>query len=72
MATTSYQTQLENVQAAIAAIEDSGQSYSINGRSYTRADLNTLYEREKYLRRMADRESRGGIRVRNATPANGR
>ncbi len=72
MATTSYQTQLESVQAAIAAIEGGAQSYSIQGRTLARGDLGTLYEREKYLRKMADRDSRGGIRVQNATPATGR
>lgn len=68
MTTTSYQTQLESVQAAIAAIEAGSQSYSIAGRSMSKADLGTLYEREKWLRRMVDRETRGGIRVRGITP----
>lgn len=65
-----YSEQLDEVQAAITAIETTGvQSYSIAGRSLTKADLATLYEREKYLRAMADRESRGGIRVRGGTPS---
>jgi len=72
MAITSYTTQLESVQAAIAAIEGGAQSYSVQGRSVSRGDLAMLYKREETLRRKVDRETRGGIRVRNATPANGR
>lgn len=65
----SYSDQLDSVQAAIAAIEGGSQSISWNGRSRTSADLSTLYEREQWLRRMVDRSSRGGIRVRGATPS---
>lgn len=69
MATTTYQAQLESVQAIIAQIESSGQSYTIDNRSLTRADLSSLYTREKYLRGMAAREARGGgARVRYGTP----
>ena len=69
MATKTYQEQLENVQAAIEKIEDSGQAYSISGRSMSRADLPTLYERERWLRKKAAREARGGgIRIRGGTP----
>lgn len=68
MTTESYQTQLERVQTAIAAIEGGAQSYSIAGRSLSRADLKTLYDREKWLRKMADRATSGGIRLRGATP----
>ncbi len=72
MAITSYTTQLESVQAAIAAIEGGSQSYSVQGRSVSRGDLASLYEREKYLRRMVSRESGGGIPVRHVTPSTGR
>jgi hypothetical protein len=66
---TSYEAQLTSVQAAIAAIESGAQSYSIAGRSLSRADLATLYEREKWLRAQVDRANRGGgIRVRLGTP----
>jgi hypothetical protein len=68
MAITDYTTQLESVQAAIAAIEGGAQSVSWNGRSQTSADLKTLYDREKWLRKMVNQESRGGIRVRGVTP----
>lgn len=64
-----YEEQLVSVQTAIAAIESGAQSYSIAGRSLSRADLRTLYERERWLRAQVDRASRGGgIRVRLGTP----
>jgi hypothetical protein len=50
LAIESTETQLERVQAAIAAIESGSQSYSIGGRAMTKADLKTLYEREKDLK----------------------
>jgi hypothetical protein len=68
VAVEDYATQLERVQSAIAAIEGGAQSYSIAGRSLSRADLRTLYEREAWLRKMVDRVSRGGIRIRLGTP----
>jgi phage-related minor tail protein len=68
MATKTYQEQLESVQAAIADIETKGQTVDVNGRTLTRADLRTLYQREAQLRRLVDRESRGGIRVRRGVP----
>lgn len=43
--------QLDSVQAAIAAIEGGAQSYSVNGMTYTRASLETLYRREEQLER---------------------
>lgn len=68
MAVESYSMQLERVQTTIATIEEAGQAHDINGRSLRRADLEVLYKREKWLRKMADRESRGGIRMRQAVP----
>jgi hypothetical protein len=68
MATESAQVQLERVQAAIAAIESGTQSHSILGRTFTRADLATLYEREKELLVRVDREARGGIRIQRGVP----
>lgn len=72
MAVKTYLEQLEEVQLAISAIEGDAttggaQSYTINGRSVDRGDLKTLYAREQWLRKMADRETRGGIRVRGVT-----
>lgn len=72
MAIETYTVQLERVQAAIAAIEDGAQSYSIAGRLYTRGSLDALYKREERLRPKADREARGGIPIKFATPATGR
>jgi hypothetical protein len=70
MAIKTYTEQLESVQAAIDKIESGGQAYSIGGRSLTRADLPTLYAREKQLRALVDRENRGGgIRTRGVTPS---
>lgn len=43
------QKQLENVQSAIAAIESGNQSYSIGGAIFTKANLQTLYDREQRL-----------------------
>lgn len=63
MAVKTYAEQLEDVQTAIAAIESGAQSQSMQNRSITRADLSTLYLREKWLRVMVDRETSGGIGV---------
>lgn len=49
MAIKTYAEQLAEVQAAITKIVEGGQSYTIKDRSYTRADLAVLYERESYL-----------------------
>lgn len=42
-------TQLASVRECIAAIESGGQSMGHGGRNLTRADLKTLYEREREL-----------------------
>jgi hypothetical protein len=60
--------ELTLVDAAIEAILGGAQSYSIAGRSMTRADLETLFARRDYLVAMVARETRGGIRVRGVTP----
>lgn len=57
MAIKTYNEQLEEVQTAITQILTGGQSYSIGGRSLTRADLPTLFEEKKRLIPMADRET---------------
>lgn len=46
----SLEAQLTRVQAAIAAIEEGAQEYSIGTRKFVRADLTVLYAREKELR----------------------
>lgn len=68
MTIKTYAEQLEDVQIAIAVIEGGAQSVSLNGRTVSHADLGTLYTREQWLRKMAARETRGGIRVRGVTP----
>lgn len=55
-----YLEQLEEVQAAITLITTTGQSYTIDNRSMTRADLDKLTQRERYLIGMVNRELRGG------------
>lgn len=71
MAIKTYEQQLEEVQAAIEKAENA-QLYEINtggiSRSITRATIFRLYEREKYLRRMVDREKSGGIPVKYGVP----
>lgn len=69
MAVESYTTQLERVQTAIAKIEGGAQSYSLEGNSFTRADLSSLYTRERELRALVARESSGGgIRLQRGVP----
>lgn len=46
----SLEKQLERVQTAIAAIETGAQEYQIDNRRLTRADLSTLYARERTLK----------------------
>ena len=46
----------------------SGQSYSIAGRSLTRADAAEISNKIEFWDRQVKRLSRGGIRVRGATP----
>lgn len=63
MATT-YETMLEQVQTAIAAILGGAQKYEIRDRTYERADLETLFRMEKEYRRLAARTTAGGIKMR--------
>ncbi len=57
------------VRAAIQAIEEGMQEYSVLGRVYRRGDLQVLYDREKALEVRATRKARGGtIRTRLAVP----
>jgi len=63
-----YADQLTQVEAAIEAIEQRGQSYTISGRSLSRGDLKTLYAERKRLTTLAAREARGGVRVRYGVP----
>lgn len=63
MAVQSYTEQLEAVQTAIEKVLQ-GQSYSIGGRTLTRANLADLQKREQWLRTMVAREAGGGIAMR--------
>jgi len=66
---SSLQEKLERVQAAIAEIESGAQEVTYEGRSVTRAKIEALYEREKYLEQRIARQSRGGgIRTRGGVP----
>lgn len=63
-----YSVQLDRVQAAIAAIEAGNQSYTVLNRTFSKADLRTLYEREKWLRGQVAKEARGGLRLQRVIP----
>lgn len=53
--------QLDSVQAAIATIEASPNAQvTVLGRTFTKQNLQVLYDREEYLRPRAMREAAGG------------
>jgi hypothetical protein len=57
------QTQLDDVDSAISAIENGAQSYTLaEGRTVTKANLKTLYEERKRLDGIISRQS--GVRTR--------
>jgi len=58
-----YADQLDEVQAAISRLLNDGQSWERGERSRNEAQLEA---REKRLRVLVDRETRGGMRVRRA------
>jgi len=62
MATYTDQQMLDKVREGIFNIVQKGQSYSINGRTYTRQDLGDLESLEKYYQK---RVSAGGGRNTN-------
>ena len=69
MAIKSFEEQLIEVQTAISVIITKGQSYTIAGRTYTRATLSELIKYEQYLRAQAALEANGGgIRVFRGVP----
>lgn len=68
MTVASYSDQLISVQAAIAAIESGNQSYTLLGRSFTKGDLKTLYDRETWLRGKVNKLAAGGIRTQRVIP----
>lgn len=61
MASVDYAARLEQIQAAISAILTGGhQSYSIDGRSFTKLDLAQLMAEETRLVAKVNRATRGG------------
>ena len=61
MSNISLQEELEEVNNAITAILRTGSSYSINGQSVTRANLETLLKRKDYLESRIASIKHGGI-----------
>jgi len=62
--------QLESVQNAIEAVLSS-QSYKLDGREMTRADLEVLYAREDRLEAKIDKHGRDYIPGQNTKPRRG-
>jgi hypothetical protein len=56
--------ELALVDTAITRILQGAQSFTVLGRLYQRADLDSLYARKTELERDIARASRGGIRLR--------
>lgn len=67
MARTTQQ-QLDDLDAAITAIEGGAQSFTVLGRLYQRGNIRDYYEERDRLERKLEREKRGGSRVRLARP----
>jgi ATP-dependent exoDNAse (exonuclease V) beta subunit len=61
-------TELEQIDAAIAAVLGGAQSYSIGTRSLTRADLTVLYKRKDMLEDLIAALSGGNGRSRRVVP----
>ena len=56
--------QLDSVQTAIAAVEAYGQAITAHdGRSYTRANVKALYDREEQIQRKIAQETNRGRTV---------
>jgi|GEM_PF-2192323 len=64
----SVEEQLEETEAAIAAVESRGQRFTIKDRELWRADLKHLEARRESLKRELARSKRGGIRVQRIIP----
>lgn len=74
MAVRTDQQQLDDVDAAIEAIELRGQSYTIGDRTFTRASLRTLYDMRDTLAGRVDSAASGatsGLRIRKGAPRSG-
>lgn len=57
------QEQLDQINAAIAAIEGGAQEYRIGNRSLRRPDLGVLYQERRNLKQQLYQESGGGTYV---------
>lgn len=63
------QEQLDDVDAAIAKIENGAQEYRMSdGRGMSRGDLGSLYAERQRLEKKLSRSVRGGISVRLGAP----
>lgn len=60
--------ELVRLDAAIAAIEEGAQSYTIDDHSFSRAQYKDLCDRRDMLTRQTAVTARGGIRVRQGVP----
>lgn len=60
--------ELVRLDAAIAAIEEGAQSYTIEDHTFSRAQYRDLCDRRDVIVRRLNAVARGGIRVRNAVP----
>lgn len=66
---TTVEGEIAQIRAAITAILTKGQSYEINGRTFTRANIDALYQRLAVLEVRSTTASRGGIRWRQGVPS---
>lgn len=55
--------QLEQLKQAIYFIENGAQSYTIGSSTVTKANLSTLYNRQKYLENQVEQENGGTRRI---------
>jgi len=63
MAERTLAQKIEDLDAAIEAIETGAQSITVDGRTYTRANLRELYLRQDRLESKANKADGGGRRV---------
>jgi hypothetical protein len=71
MATTALalaQAQLDEINAAITGVLTRGQTVTLNGRAFARAELEQLREMRKEAERKVARLTRGGLRVFRGVP----
>jgi hypothetical protein len=64
----SVEEQLESTLAAIDAVENKGQRFTIKDRELWRADISELHKRAEMLQRQVDRKANGGLKVQRIVP----